>query len=162
MPPLLSGMIATFERAAGIGAGAHGGARATPSRRTARPPSTRRAPARRSCACWASSRSREPEDAPSNLAVIGRYVFTPEIFDAIEQVKPGVGGEIQLTDAIALLLDRRRCIGYRFSAGRYDTGNKLDWLVATVELASTRDDLGPDFRSLPASSSWPASIVMSR
>ena len=88
-----------------------------------------------------------PEDAPSNLAVIGRYVFTPEIFDAIEQVKPGVGGEIQLTDAVALLLDSQEVYGYRFSEGRYDTGNKLDWLVATVELAAARDDLGPDFRS---------------
>jgi UTP--glucose-1-phosphate uridylyltransferase len=88
-----------------------------------------------------------PEDAPSNLAVIGRYVFTPEIFKAIEQVKPGVGGEIQLTDAIALLLERQLVYGYRFSSGRYDTGNKLDWLTATVELAAARDDLGPAFRA---------------
>jgi UTP--glucose-1-phosphate uridylyltransferase len=88
-----------------------------------------------------------PEDAPSNLAVIGRYVFTPEIFDAIEQVKPGVGGEIQLTDAVALLLETQEVYGFRFSEGRYDTGNKLDWLVATVELAAARDDLGPAFRA---------------
>ena len=81
-------------------------------------------------------------EAPSNLAVIGRYVFTPEIFEAIEQVKPGVGGEIQLTDAIDLLLARQSVYGYRFTSGRYDTGNKLDWLVATVELAARRDDLG--------------------
>jgi UTP--glucose-1-phosphate uridylyltransferase len=87
-----------------------------------------------------------PEEAPSNLAVIGRYVFTPQIFEAIEQVKPGVGGEIQLTDAIDLLRERQDVYGYRFSTGRYDTGNKLDWLVATVELASARDDLGPEFR----------------
>ncbi|MGH9117173.1 MAG: UTP--glucose-1-phosphate uridylyltransferase GalU [Acidimicrobiales bacterium] len=86
-----------------------------------------------------------PEDAPSNLAVIGRYVFTPEIFDAIERVKPGVGSEIQLTDAVALLLETQEVYGFRFSDGRYDTGNKLDWLVATVELAAARDDLGPDF-----------------
>ena len=58
----------------------------------------------------------KPEDAPSNLAVIGRYVFTPQIFEAIDQVKPGVGGEIQLTDAIDLLLDRQDVFGYRFSA----------------------------------------------
>jgi UTP--glucose-1-phosphate uridylyltransferase len=89
----------------------------------------------------------KPEDAPSNLAVIGRYVFTPEIFEAIEQVKPGVGGEIQLTDAIDLLLQRQSVYGYRFSSGRYDTGNKLDWLVATVELAADREDLGPAFRA---------------
>jgi UTP--glucose-1-phosphate uridylyltransferase len=88
----------------------------------------------------------KPEEAPSNLAVIGRYVFTPEIFEAIDQVKPGVGGEIQLTDAIDLLLQRQKVYGYRFSTGRYDTGNKLDWLIATVELASRRDDLGPAFR----------------
>jgi UTP--glucose-1-phosphate uridylyltransferase len=88
-----------------------------------------------------------PETAPSNLAVIGRYVFTPEIFEAIEQTKPGVGGEIQLTDAIGLLLEQQDVFGYRFSEGRYDTGNKLDWLVATVELAARRDDLGPGFRA---------------
>ncbi len=88
-----------------------------------------------------------PEDAPSNLAVIGRYVFTPQIFDAIEQVKPGVGGEIQLTDAVALLLESQDVYGFRFREGRYDTGNKLDWLVATVELAARRDDLGPAFRA---------------
>jgi UTP--glucose-1-phosphate uridylyltransferase len=88
-----------------------------------------------------------PDTAPSNLAVIGRYVFTPEIFEAIEQTKPGVGGEIQLTDAIGLLLEQQDVFGYRFSEGRYDTGNKLDWLVATVELAARRDDLGPGFRA---------------
>jgi UTP--glucose-1-phosphate uridylyltransferase len=86
-------------------------------------------------------------DAPSNLAVMGRYVFTPEIFDALAQVQPGVGGEIQLTDAIALLLERQNVYGYTFSEGRYDTGNKLDYLRATVELAARRDDLGPDFRA---------------
>jgi UTP--glucose-1-phosphate uridylyltransferase len=89
----------------------------------------------------------KPDEAPSNLAVIGRYVFTPEIFEAIDQVKPGVGGEIQLTDAIDLLLQRQKVYGYRFSTGRYDTGNKLDWLVATVELAAVREDLGPAFRA---------------
>jgi UTP--glucose-1-phosphate uridylyltransferase len=86
-------------------------------------------------------------DAPSNLAVMGRYVFTPEIFDAIAQVQPGVGGEIQLTDAIALLLKEQSVFGYTFSEGRYDTGNKLDYLRATVELAARREDLGPEFRA---------------
>lgn len=89
-------------------------------------------------------------DAPSNLAVIGRYVFTPEIFDALAQVQPGVGGEIQLTDAIALLLNEQDVYGYRFSKGRYDTGNKLDYLRATVELAARREDLGPEFRAFLA------------
>jgi UTP--glucose-1-phosphate uridylyltransferase len=84
-------------------------------------------------------------DAPSNLAVIGRYVFTPQIFDALAQVQPGVGGELQLTDAIALLLQTQDVYGYTFSEGRFDTGNKLDYLRAMVELAARRDDLGPDF-----------------
>jgi UTP--glucose-1-phosphate uridylyltransferase len=86
-----------------------------------------------------------PEDAPSSLAVMGRYVFTPDIFDALELVKPGVGGEIQLTDAIALLLGDADVFGYVFRDGRYDIGSKLDYLRATVELALERDDLGPPF-----------------
>jgi UTP--glucose-1-phosphate uridylyltransferase len=89
----------------------------------------------------------EPAEAPSNLAVMGRYVFTPEIFDALDQVRPGVGGEIQLTDAIALLLESQTVYGYVFSEGRYDIGKKLDYLRATVELALDREDLGPEFRS---------------
>src|SRR4051812_4413189 len=84
-------------------------------------------------------------EAPSNLAVIGRYVFTPQIFDALAQVRPGVGGELQLTDAIALLLQEQDVYGYTFTEGRYDTGNKLDYLRAMVELAVRRDDLGPGF-----------------
>ena len=87
-----------------------------------------------------------PADAPSNLAVMGRYVFTPEIFDALARVRPGVGGEIQLTDAIALLVTTGEVYGWRFDHGRYDIGNKLDYLRATVELAIDRDDLGPEFR----------------
>ncbi|MEY2451403.1 MAG: UTP--glucose-phosphate uridylyltransferase [Acidimicrobiaceae bacterium] len=86
-------------------------------------------------------------DAPSNLAVMGRYVFTPQIFDALAQVQPGVGGEIQLTDAIALLLKEQDVYGYTFSEGRYDTGKKLDYLRAVVELAARREDLGPEFRA---------------
>jgi UTP--glucose-1-phosphate uridylyltransferase len=88
-----------------------------------------------------------PEDAPSTLAIMGRYVLTPEIFDAIDRVAPGAGGEIQLTDAIALLLADQDVHGFRFSEGRYDIGSKLDYLRATVELALERDDLGPDFRA---------------
>jgi UTP--glucose-1-phosphate uridylyltransferase len=88
----------------------------------------------------------QPEDAPSNLAVMGRYVFTPEIFDALEKVRPGVGGEIQLTDAIAGLLDTQTVYGWVFRDGRYDIGKKLDYLRATVELALGREDLGPEFR----------------
>ncbi|MGH9067578.1 MAG: UTP--glucose-1-phosphate uridylyltransferase GalU [Acidimicrobiales bacterium] len=89
-----------------------------------------------------------PEEAPSNLAVMGRYVFTPAIFDALERVQPGRGGEIQLTDAIGLLLEDQAVHGYAFEHGRYDTGNKLDYLRATVELALARPDLGPQFRRI--------------
>ena len=88
------------------------------------------------------------EDAPSNLAIVGRYLFTPAIFDAIEQVEPGVGGEIQLTDAIALLLKEEAVKGQIFEEGRFDIGNKVDYLRATVELALERDDLGPEFREV--------------
>ncbi len=91
-----------------------------------------------------------PEDAPSNLAVMGRYIFTPEIFDCLEQVQPGAGGEIQLTDAIALLLQQQTIYGYVFEEGRYDIGDKLDYLRATVELAIDREDLGPRFRTFLA------------
>ena len=86
-----------------------------------------------------------PENAPSNLAVMGRYIFTPEIFDAIDKLEPGVGGEIQLTDAISTLIESRPVVGVCFSEGRYDIGRKLDYLRATVELALDRPDLGPDF-----------------
>ncbi|MEW6153969.1 MAG: UTP--glucose-1-phosphate uridylyltransferase GalU [Actinomycetota bacterium] len=88
-----------------------------------------------------------PEDAPSTLAVVGRYVFTPEIFDALEKVEPGRGGEIQLTDAMAMLLGDQTIYGYVIEEGRFDVGDKLDHLRATVELAIDRDDLGPDFRA---------------
>jgi UTP--glucose-1-phosphate uridylyltransferase len=86
-----------------------------------------------------------PEDAPSDLAVMGRYLFTREIFDAIDRTKPGVGGEIQLTDAIAILLAEQPVYGWVFDEGRFDIGKKLDYLRATVELALDRDDLGPEF-----------------
>jgi UTP--glucose-1-phosphate uridylyltransferase len=86
-------------------------------------------------------------DAPSNLAVMGRYLFTADIFDALEKVSPGKGGEIQLTDAIALLLAEQTVYGRTFTSGRFDTGNKLDYLKATVELALRRPDLGPVFRA---------------
>ena len=83
------------------------------------------------------------EVAPSNLAVIGRYVFTPEIFDALDRIEPGAGGELQLTDAIALLLGEQQVFGYRCDSGRYDVGQKLDYLHANIELALDREDLGP-------------------
>jgi UTP--glucose-1-phosphate uridylyltransferase len=92
----------------------------------------------------------KPEDAPSNLAVIGRYVFTPEIFDALDRITPGAGGELQLTDAISLLLESQTVFGYTFETGRYDIGKKIDFLRATVELALDRADLGEEFRAFLA------------
>jgi UTP--glucose-1-phosphate uridylyltransferase len=92
----------------------------------------------------------KPEDAPSNLAVIGRYVFTPEIFDALDRITPGAGGELQLTDAISLLLETQTVFGYSFETGRYDIGKKIDFLRATVELALDRPDLGEEFKEFLA------------
>jgi UTP--glucose-1-phosphate uridylyltransferase len=86
-------------------------------------------------------------DAPSNLAAIGRYVFTPEIFGALRETKPGKGNEIQLTDAINILAQEQAVYAYTFDEGRYDVGNKIDYLKATVELAIERDDVGPEFRN---------------
>jgi len=83
------------------------------------------------------------EVAPSNLAVIGRYVFTPAIFDALDRIEPGAGGELQLTDAIALVLGEEKVLGLRCDGGRYDVGQKLDYLRANIELALDRPDLGP-------------------
>ncbi len=88
------------------------------------------------------------EDAPSNLAVMGRYLFTPTIFEEIAKTKPGVGGEIQITDAMASLMDREDMLGFRFTEGRYDTGKKIDYLRAVVDMALQRDDLAPEFRQI--------------
>jgi len=89
-----------------------------------------------------------PEVAPSNLAVIGRYVFTPRIFDALERIEPGAGGELQLTDAIGLLLRDEAVYGQRFTRGRYDIGQKIDFLRANIELALDRPDLGPELEAI--------------
>jgi len=88
------------------------------------------------------------EVAPSNLAVIGRYVFTPRIFDALERIEPGAGGELQLTDAIGLLLRDEPVYGQRFTRGRYDIGQKIDFLRANIELALDRPDLGPELEAI--------------
>jgi len=84
-------------------------------------------------------------EAPSNLAIIGRYVLTPEIFTSIESIDPGSGGEIQLTDALKHLLRNRPIYGYKFEGKRYDAGDKLGFLKATVEFALNRHDLGAPF-----------------
>ena len=85
-------------------------------------------------------------EAPSDLAIIGRYILTPDIFDEIEQTRPGAGGEIQITDAMRSLLKKRPFYAVRFQGKRHDAGDKLGFLIATVEFALTRDDLGPEFR----------------
>ena len=86
-------------------------------------------------------------DAPSDLAIIGRYIFTPDIFEAIEQTAPGAGGEIQITDAMRLLLKKRPFYAVKLNGRRHDAGDKLGFLIATVEFALKRDDLGSDFRN---------------
>lgn len=85
--------------------------------------------------------------APSNLAIIGRYVLTPDIFDHIDQVGPGRNGEIQLTDAMRAQAADKPIRAIRCSGPRYDVGSKGDWLQATVRLAAERPDLGPEFRT---------------
>jgi UTP--glucose-1-phosphate uridylyltransferase len=85
------------------------------------------------------------EEAPSNLAVSGRYLLPPSIFDALDRIEPGAGGELQLTDAIALLATQEPVYGAICTFGRHDVGKKIDFLRATVELALEREDLGPAF-----------------
>jgi UTP--glucose-1-phosphate uridylyltransferase len=87
-----------------------------------------------------------PADAPSNLAIIGRYVLTPKIFDKLEQTPRGAGGEIQLTDAIEALMEEQAVYGYVFEGTRYDAGTTMGWLKASVELALQRPDIGNEFR----------------
>ncbi|HEY3453620.1 MAG TPA: UTP--glucose-1-phosphate uridylyltransferase GalU [Bryobacteraceae bacterium] len=88
-----------------------------------------------------------PADAPSNLAIIGRYILTPEIFHCVESIEPGSGGEIQLTDALKYMLRNRPIYGLKFEGTRYDAGDKLGFLKATVEFALNRHDLGESFRA---------------
>jgi len=90
------------------------------------------------------------EDAPSTFIATGRYVFSPAIFDAIAQVEPGKGGEIQLTDAIAILLEREPLFGLIFDEGRYDVGTPIEHLKATVELAAEHPELREEFRAFLA------------
>ena len=84
-------------------------------------------------------------EAPSNLAILGRYIITPDIFPILEQTDPGKGGEIQLTDALETLAHKREVAAYNFKGRRYDIGNKLGFLKATVEFALDRDDLNKEF-----------------
>ncbi|HEX9411231.1 MAG TPA: UTP--glucose-1-phosphate uridylyltransferase GalU [Actinomycetota bacterium] len=91
-----------------------------------------------------------PEEAPSNLAAIGYYVLTPEIFEALKETTPDEGGEVQLTDALNALAHQQAVYAYVFEGIRYDIGKKLDYLRATVEIAIDREDIGPEFRAILA------------
>ena len=88
----------------------------------------------------------EPSEAPSNLAIIGRYVLTPKIFDKLEQTQKGAGGEIQLTDALEALMEEQAVYAYEFEGTRYDAGTTMGWLKASVELALQRPELEGEFR----------------
>lgn len=87
-----------------------------------------------------------PEEAPSNLAVIGRYILTPTVFETLSDIKAGAGGELQLTDGLRQLLKKEKIYGYVFEGKRHDTGDKLGFLKATVEFALKRADLGGPMR----------------
>jgi UTP--glucose-1-phosphate uridylyltransferase len=87
-----------------------------------------------------------PEEAPSNLAVIGRYLLTPTVFETLADIKAGAGGELQLTDGLRALLQKEKIYGYVFDGKRHDTGDKLGFLKATVEFALKRPDLGGPLR----------------
>ena len=86
------------------------------------------------------------EEAPSNLAIIGRYILTPRIFEVLDRTPLGTGGELQLTDGMRLLLKKEKIFGYRYEGKRHDAGDKLGFLKATVEFALKRQELGPQFR----------------
>ena len=87
----------------------------------------------------------QPKDAPSTLGVIGRYVFNPEIFDCLEKIKPGKGGEIQLTDAIQMLLGQQSIFAYQFEGKRYDCGDKLGFMKANIEFSKKHPEIGKEF-----------------
>jgi UTP--glucose-1-phosphate uridylyltransferase len=88
-----------------------------------------------------------PAEAPSNLAIIGRYILTPEIFNALERTRPGKGGEIQLTDGLRLLMQKQPIYAYEIKGVRYDAGDKLGFLKATVEFGLKNREFGDDFRT---------------
>ena len=103
---------------------------------------------------WAERTSRitgivekpKPENAPSTLAVVGRYLLSPMIFDHLANLKPGAGGEIQLTDALAKLVNEQPVLAYNFEGRRYDCGSKIGYLQATVEFGLQHPEVGPEFK----------------
>jgi UTP--glucose-1-phosphate uridylyltransferase len=90
----------------------------------------------------------KPEDAPSTLGVVGRYILTPRIFHHLDNVKPGAGGEIQLTDGISALLAEEQILAYRYDGVRYDCGSKAGYMEATVRLGLRHPEVGPEFKKL--------------
>jgi UTP--glucose-1-phosphate uridylyltransferase len=89
----------------------------------------------------------KPEEAPSQNAIIGRYILTPRIFEMLEKITPGAGGELQLTDGIKALLKHEKVYGFSYEGKRHDAGDKLGFLKATVEFALKNEKLGPEFRT---------------
>lgn len=94
------------------------------------------------------------EEAPSNVAILGRYIITPQIFDILENTKPGKGGEIQLTDALKTLISQEAMYAYNFEGKRYDVGDKLGFLEATIEFALRREELRSDMLDYLENRSW--------
>ena len=88
----------------------------------------------------------EPKEAPSRLAIGGRYILTPKIFEYLERTQAGKGGEIQLTDALRDMCQHEEILAFKFEGKRYDIGNKLDYLITSVEFGAAREDLGYEFR----------------
>ena len=93
----------------------------------------------------------KPEDAPSTLAVVGRYILTPRIFHHLETIKPGAGGEIQLTDGIASLLNEQQVLAYRYAGMRYDCGSQLGYMQASVVFGKRHPAVGLAFDAYPNS-----------
>lgn len=94
------------------------------------------------------------DEAPSNVAILGRYIITPQIFDILQNTKPGKGGEIQLTDALQTLIENEAMYAYNFEGKRYDVGDKLGFLQATVEYALKRDELREPFIQYLTNRDW--------
>jgi UTP--glucose-1-phosphate uridylyltransferase len=102
---------------------------------------------KRICNCTGMVEKPKFADAPSKQAIVGRYVLTPRIFELLETTAPGAGGEIQLTDGLRTLLNEEKIFGYTFEGKRYDAGDKLGMLEATVEFALKRPEFGEKFRA---------------
>ena len=94
------------------------------------------------------------DEAPSNVAILGRYIITPQIFDVLQNTKPGKGGEIQLTDALQTLIENEAMYAYNFEGRRYDVGDKLGFLQATVEYALKREELREPFIKYLTNRDW--------